>query len=799
LKGWFKYLSFVILLLSCLLAHAGVIEIRYHVPGATQVTMIWGVNDWGTITNRPAGTIIKDSVMHSPMVKEGEDYVLKITVPDSSTIGCMFFFTKIAGPFKVRFDYLDVNEQPDKKFYYIMVRRNAVIRINPDINKLRIGTPKSFSLLKYSVVFFFIFTALTILLYTSKKFIFKTPFAPFNPTVLFFSIAVTLLIILVMIRAIITNEAVQGLITPLRTLPLLFRTSFQDFLYTFILTSIFGLLFFVRKNNRTLILSVFAGFAILSIAICIINIKVTTLLGRPFNYQWLYYSDFLMSADASSAIGNNIDKHSLLAYLIMILTAVPLGWLMYQLFVKNPVITSIIFAVFFSIGCFAKNDSSVDDGKTENPVIYFVSSLLQRNGLPILAKKNGVDINEFIKKNKNVLQPQYASKFRAANIKNVIVFVLESTPAEYITPYNSIYQATPFLDSIKSSALFFDAAYAHEPATNSEMVSFLCGSYPYISYKTITAEKPEIGWPSISSELKKNGYRTSFFNSGDNRYLDANSFLQHRGFSEIEDFRENICQAPVFSGDRHYPNENMEGINDACLPVRFFNWIKNDRSTPFFSMMWTYQTHYPYYTTGKRIDFHSNNESLERYLNALHDADKTLRQLVAGLKKRGLLNSTLIVVIGDHGEAFGRHGQIGHGGGIFEEAIHIPMIFINPLLFKGGHITELAGISDVAPTIFSILNKHIPNEWQGEDLFSINRRNKVYFFDPVSWRFGCREGNYKLIYDAYTNISYLYNLKTDPYESENIADKNPKYVKELNKNLNTWIQYQVQYVNSFLK
>jgi lipoteichoic acid synthase len=797
LKYWLKYLACVILLRSCLLAHAGVIEIRYHVPGAKQVTMIWGVNDWGTTTIRPPGTIIKGNIMQSPMVRAGEDYVLKIAAPDSSTIDCMFFFRKITGPFKVRFDYLDVNQQPDKKFYHFKIKGNAVIRINPDLNKL--GTPESFSLLEYAVVFFFIFTALAILLYTGKKFIFKTPLAPVNLTVLFFSISVALLIILVIIRAIITNESVQFLIAPLRALPLLFKTSFQDFLYTGILTSIFGLLFFMKKNNRTLILLVFAGFAILSITICIINIKVTTLLGRPFNYQWLYYSDFLMSSDASRAIANNIDKHSLWAYLIMILTVVPLVWLIYQLFVKSTGITSAIFVICFSMGYFAKNDLSVDDGKKENPVIYFVSSLLQRNDLSVLASKNGVDINEFIKKNKNVLQPQYALKFRTANIKNVIVFVLESTPAEYITPYNSIYQATPFLDSIKSSAVFFDAAYAHVPATNKSMVSILCGSYPYLSYKSITAEKPEISWPSISSELKKNGYRTSFFNSGDNGFQGAKFFLQQRGFDEIEDFKENICQAPVFS-DSRYPNENLNGINDACLPVKFFNWIKNDRSTPFFSMMWTYQTHYPYYTTGKRIDFHSNNESLERYLNALHDADKTLKQLVEGLKKRGILNSTLIMVFGDHGEAFGRHGQTSHAGGIYEENLHIPLIIINPQLFSGEHITEVAGISDVAPTIFSILNKPIPNEWQGENLFSVNRRNKVYFFSPFSdFLFGCREGNYKLIYKASANISYLYDLKTDPYESVNIADKNPKYVKELNKHLNTWIQYQVQYVNSFLK
>ena len=316
---------------------------------------------------------------------------------------------------------------------------------------------------------------------------------------------------------------------------------------------------------------------------------------------------------------------------------------------------------------------------------------------------------------------------------------------------------------------------------------------------TSLVEKPGIKWPSISSELKKRGYRTSFLNSGDNRFQGAENFLQNRGISEIQDYRQNSCESNTFS-DIRYSNENLEGINDSCLPVKFFNWIKDDLSTPFFSMMWTYQTHYPYFPTGKRIGFNTNNEPQEKYLNALHNADEALQKLVEGLKKRDLLKSTLIVILGDHGEAFGRHGQSTHAGGIFEENLHVPLILINPTLFNGEHINEVGGISDVAPTIFSILNLPIPDEWQGENLFSMNRRKKVYFFSPYSdYLFGCREGNYKYIFNATSNVSSLYDLKTDPGESVNIAEKHPQYIEEMKNHLNDWMRYQADYVNSFLK
>ncbi|MEJ7587801.1 MAG: sulfatase-like hydrolase/transferase, partial [Ferruginibacter sp.] len=720
-----------------------------------------------------------------------------ITVPDGSTLDYMFLFKKKSGPFNISFFYADMNENPGKKFYHSLPNANEVIRINANLD--RVMPTKSIPLLIYSALFVFGFGIMAIILFIVKKPKIKSSFKPVNKASLFFAISAALLIILVIVRAVITGETVRFLIAPFHHLPVIFRTSLQDLLYTCLLTIVAGLLFLLLPKRRRLILYVFGGVCALSIVAAMINIKIIEMLGRPFTYQWLYYSDFLSSTDASRAIRANVEKQSLAAYFLMITATLPLIFIIYYLLRNKPAVVPVLLFVCLGIGFFAKDDRSIKYERKQNPVIYFLSSLLREDGVARFGKKDKILQQQFLLKNKNVVQPVYGSKFSREKIKNVILFVLESTPAEYITPYNRSFEATPFLDSIKASSVLFDAIYAHAPATNKSMVSLLCSVYPYLSYKSITAQRPAIGWASLSSELSKDGYRTSFFNSGDNRFQGAENFLQHRGMDEIQDFRQNTCQAKIFS-DSRYPNENLEGINDACLPVKFFDWMKNDFTTPFFSMMWTYQTHYPYYLAERRINFHSNNESQEKYLNALHDADNTLRLLVEGLEKRNLLKSTLVVVVGDHGEAFGRHGQTSHAGGIYEENLHIPLILINPELFQGEHMPQVGGISDVAPTILSILNKRIPDEWQGENLFSLNRRNKVYFFSPYSdYLFGCREGNYKLLYNATTNVYSLYDLKTDPFESTDIASKHPQYVKELSAGLNAWIQYQTEYVNSFLK
>lgn len=753
------------------------------------------MDDWKISNSKPDGTFIKDNVMNSPMIKNGEDYVITLNLPEGTVIDYIFEFKRNSGPFRFKFNYLDMNIQGDTKYYHTVIKGNMVIRHSPDIKKLQ--PLKFISTFKYSVIIFVTISLLATSFFIWKKYRIKNKVSPKRPEYAFVAITFSLLSVLILIRALITGLAVQFLANPVSAFPLIFKTSYHDFLYVAILSLVFGILFWTLRMQRIKILWVYGAFAALSIIIATANVKVTEMIGRPFSYQWLYYSDFLKSTDAMSALSANLEKKTIVSLLLMCISSIPLAWLIYLMLQKKPFVIFSIFGVCFLLGIFATNDN-IYAGRKANPVIHFLSSFSSQSGLNFLSSPDRAYKNEFIIKNPNVIKPLYSGKFPNSKVKNVIIFVLESTPAEYLTPYKPQFKTTPFLDSLKGSSALFDAFYAHAPGTNKSLVSILCGAYPYLSFKAITAEKPGIKWPSISSELKKAGYRTSYFNSGDNRFQGAENFLSNRGFDIIEDYRTNTCGTETFT-DSRFSKENLEGSKDSCLSVKFFNWLGNDVSKPFFSMMWTYQTHYPYFPSNRNIDFKTGNLNQEKYLNALRQADESLKQLVEGLQQRHLLESTLIVILGDHGEAFGRHGQTTHAGGIFEENIHIPLMLINSTLFSGERITDVGGICDIAPTIFSVLNKPIPDEWQGENLFSLNRKKKVYFFSPYSdYLFGCREGDYKYIFNASTNEYALYNLKIDPYETTNLASKNTEYLEQTKKHVNAWIHYQGEFVSSYL-
>jgi arylsulfatase A-like enzyme len=129
--------------------------------------------------------------------------------------------------------------------------------------------------------------------------------------------------------------------------------------------------------------------------------------------------------------------------------------------------------------------------------------------------------------------------------------------------------------------------------------------------------------------------------------------------------------------------DNTRGQADRCTVEALLEWMLNQAGL-FFAVQWTYQTHYPYFTRSPGREFNLpstldpwTKAALGRHLNALSESDADLGYIVEQLRSRGLEESTLLVVIGDHGKAFGQHGFGGHGADVHEESVHIPLAFIN--------------------------------------------------------------------------------------------------------------------------
>ena len=383
-------------------------------------------------------------------------------------------------------------------------------------------------------------------------------------------------------------------------------------------------------------------------------------------------------------------------------------------------------------------------------------------------------------------------------VKNVLYIILESAGAVYFDGYGGAYQLSPNLNKYASQSLVFENMYSHAPATNRTLVSILASIYPYLSYKSLTQEEPDVDFPTLSVELKKKGYRTSFFSSADLSFQNSKAFLSHRGFDIVEDFSEIKCVEEFKVDSNIYKQGN--GIDDICLSNRLFSWLDKDTTQNFFSVIWTVQGHYPYFFANEEEDFGESDFNFNRYLNCLKHDDELIGKVLQNLEERGLANTTLVVVTGDHGEAFGQHNQFGHGSAIYEENIKVPLYFINPVLFTGERKKDIAVMKDLAVTTLEIINVDVPDEWHGRDLLN-TRAHEAFYFAPWSdYLFGYRNGNMKFIFNETHNTLEVYDLNIDPFELRNIINEISEDELSYARNrMAAWVQFQDHFIKQIRK
>src|SRR6185437_13730624 len=151
-----------------------------------------------------------------------------------------------------------------------------------------------------------------------------------------------------------------------------------------------------------------------------------------------------------------------------------------------------------------------------------------------------------------------------------------------------------------------------------------------------------------------------------------------------------------------------------------------------------------------------------------------LGRFIDSLAHDGLWQKAIVVLLSDHGESLGEHGESGHGYFVYESTIHVPLLVHWPADSRGGRperVEEPGGLIDIAPTILDTLKIAAPPSFRGKSLFAGPRlvvSESVYARDAFGWAaLRCiRTGEKKYIQAPHPE---LYDLGTDPHELRNIS------------------------------
>lgn len=422
---------------------------------------------------------------------------------------------------------------------------------------------------------------------------------------------------------------------------------------------------------------------------------------------------------------------------------------------------------------------------------------------------------------------------------NVILISLDQVRAKSLPCFGYSQNSAPNLCRFADSSFIFTNAYATASRTLDAHFSMITSLYPSTHGMNLPyATKLSPSVPTLAELLKKEGYNTYFFGPEGDPHLPIGWGLE-RGFDQtfaadnpgswirtmdtIATQTAKLKQPSFFfmhTYDAHEPympdaedialfydgsDRKLMSYDDLC----YFTYSKLMALHPDI-VVDTPKDSRPYckrldaYTQNYIEDFNDYNDTYAifndrywhqfddlstpekaRYTHALYVAaiyllDIQLGEFFTYLEKKGMMQNSIIIIVGDQGDEFFEHGSYSHGWSLYNEVLHVPFIVYVP------HSTpkksqKLVSQVDILPTIFSLLRKPVTVSIAGIDMFS-RKIHTMILAEHVS------DGALALRTSAYTLIRRivgdgfqieLYDVKNDPEEKHNVYKGNTQIVKSL--------------------
>jgi arylsulfatase A-like enzyme/thioredoxin-like negative regulator of GroEL len=334
---------------------------------------------------------------------------------------------------------------------------------------------------------------------------------------------------------------------------------------------------------------------------------------------------------------------------------------------------------------------------------------------------------------------------------------------------------TPNLDLIAKHAIVFIHAYSHVPLTTASHTTIFTGTYPQFNHVNDFGLPVSPRLPYLPDILHQHGYHTgAFVGSLILDPLDGTAPGFDRGF-DVYDAGFHLRKHGT---DRYKTVERRAGdVVDHAL-----GWLSQIPNGPFFLWIHLYDPHDPYDPPPP----YRARYSSQPYDGEIAYADACLGKLLVALRKHGIYDETLIAVMADHGESLGAHGENTHGIFLYDETLHVPLLFKLPSNRGAGvRVGNRAGLVDVAPTILVATGFTPPPEMQGQSLIGVKwvvpRVDRSHQDRPVyaetdyphrafGWSASraLRSGKYLYIQAPERE---LYDQDADPQAANNLASK----------------------------
>ncbi len=271
-----------------------------------------------------------------------------------------------------------------------------------------------------------------------------------------------------------------------------------------------------------------------------------------------------------------------------------------------------------------------------------------------------------------------------ARARSLLLVTIDTLRADHVGVYGAGGVATPALDRIGRSGVRFDRAFAPAPITLTSHASLLSGRYPPGHGARHNGMAMEASVPTLATALRAGGFKTAAFIAAfplDHRFGLA------RGFDVYSD-------AMPRGPDGRLANERPGStVVDEAL-----GWLAEHRGERFFLWVHLFEPHAPY---GDALRT-PNLTAIQRYDLEIATADAQVGRLLDGLGPAEA--STLVIAAGDHGEAFGEHGEIAHSIFVYDTTLRVPLLMAGAgIPAPGSVVADPVCLVDLLPTSLALL------------------------------------------------------------------------------------------------
>jgi len=419
--------------------------------------------------------------------------------------------------------------------------------------------------------------------------------------------------------------------------------------------------------------------------------------------------------------------------------------------------------------------------------------------------------------------------------RDIVVILVDTFRADNLTFYGGQAGVTPNLDRFADQAVRFENAWAPSSWTLPSHGSLFTGVHPHQHGAIHQSTKLGDGLVTLTERLAAGGYRTGAVT---NSVFVSVPYGMDRGFEWFEErsaddlsgtltsafeFLEADDGRPTFLFVHSYRVHGPYWVTPSTMEqhgerlglqegLRVQNELReimrrsrSDEAAGDSGSAPTMQRFIGHAEWSSLLEDHFRSTGLEDpaeieravdsmmgslhglYLGGVLDFDVGFGRFLAALDERGAVESTSLIVTSDHGEAFGEHGVLFHGVGVWDEVLRIPLLIRAPGIPAETDM-RYASLVDLPPTIAALAGMAPSPDWEGESLLAERRDRPVFSFDCAPTDPSAMtviQDGWKIVFPAEASgfgpdrAQRVFHLAEDPGEEEDLAGGDRSRVGEI--------------------